>query len=194
MEKDLSILNKTIGDFVVIAEAPSDHDGNAMWQVKCLKCGYTKTVRGTIIRRHLRNGTSMDCFACKRYRSLIKRKAKEERKSKTVRPERAVLKDQYPLLYYIWQNMKRRCYSSSHPKYKDYGARGISICNEWRFSFPAFCKWSLSNGYQPNIKLSIDRINNDGNYEPSNCRWADYSTQAKNRRHPTRVNGSSQRS
>ena len=133
----------------------------------------------------------MDCFSCKRFRCLMKRKAKEERKAKATRSERAVLKEQHPLLFYIWAGMKRRCYSPTHPKYKLYGARGISICDEWRFSFPSFCKWSLENGYRPNCKLSIDRINNDGNYEPSNCRWTDYVTQAKNqRRRLSKINGS----
>lgn len=183
MEKDLSILNKIVGEFIVIAEAPSDKDGNAMWKVKCLTCGYTRNERGTVIRRYLRNKEPMRCFSCKRYRSFMREKEKEERKAKATRPESALLKEKYPLLYYVWKGMKRRCYSLSHPKYKYYGARGISICDEWRFSFVSFCKWSFTHGYKPNNKLSIDRIDNDGNYEPSNCRWTDYVTQANNQRH-----------
>ena len=76
--------------------------------------------------------------------------------------------------------MKARCYKKSSRKYKDYGARGIIICDEWLNSFDAFCEWALSNGYSEN--LSIDRINNNGNYEPSNCRWATSIIQGKNTR------------
>lgn len=63
--------------------------------------------------------------------------------------------------------------------YKYYGARGIKVCNEWKNSFDEFYNWSISNGYNP--ELSIDRINVDGDYKPSNCRWADIYTQANNR-------------
>ena len=71
--------------------------------------------------------------------------------------------------------MKHRC---SNPKIKNYGGRGIKVCEEWQ-TFKPFEEWSLSNGYREG--LSIDRIDNDGNYEPSNCRWADKTTQENNR-------------
>ena len=81
-------------------------------------------------------------------------------------------------LYSIWRNIKTRCYNQNYVKRKDYGGRGIVMCDNWRTNFKEFESWALSNGYSDN--LSIDRIDNDGNYEPSNCRWATYSTQAKN--------------
>ena len=75
--------------------------------------------------------------------------------------------------------MKHRCYNLEDKKYYRYGGRGISICDEW-LNFDNFAKWSLNNGYADN--LSIDRINNDGNYEPSNCRWTNNKQQCRNRR------------
>lgn len=72
-------------------------------------------------------------------------------------------------LYRIWQGMKTRCYNKNNKSYLDYGGRGIKLCDEWLNSFDVFSAWAVNNGYQEN--LTIDRINNDGNYEPSNCHW-----------------------
>lgn len=83
-------------------------------------------------------------------------------------------------LYSIWATMKARCYNVNNTKYTRYGGRGITICNEWKNDFQIFYDWSMKNGYKQN--LSIDRINNDGNYEPSNCRWVTNSIQANNRK------------
>lgn len=83
-------------------------------------------------------------------------------------------------LYRIWTSMKTRCFNKNNPAYKFYRERGISICEEWISNFSSFYNWSIENGY--NSKLSIDRINNDGNYEPHNCRWVDTKTQNRNKR------------
>ena len=91
-------------------------------------------------------------------------------------------------LYNVWKSMKDRCYREKCKSYKNYGGRGIKICDEWRDDFKAFYDWSIKNGYKSektsggvNI-LSIDRINNDGDYEPNNCRWTTIDVQAKNKR------------
>lgn len=85
-------------------------------------------------------------------------------------------------LYRIYHDMKQRCTNSNSKCFKDYGGRGIKICDEWigEKGFINFYEWAVANGYKDD--LSIDRINVNGNYEPSNCRWADSYTQMKNRR------------
>lgn len=77
-----------------------------------------------------------------------------------------------------WRSMRQRCEDINHGSYPRYGGRGISVCIEWQ-TFEPFRDWSIANGFSAG--LSIDRINNDGNYEPSNCRWVDMKTQQNNR-------------
>ncbi len=86
----------------------------------------------------------------------------------------------YSAIYNVWRCMKQRCNNPNASGYKNYGGRGISVCNEWEKSSEAFYDWALANGYAPG--LQIDRIDNDGNYEPSNCRWVTPKENASNRR------------
>ena len=86
-------------------------------------------------------------------------------------------------LYRTWDSMKSRCYRKSTAPYKNYGGRGITVCDEWRLSFIAFRDWAMSHGYADN--LSLDRIDYNGNYEPSNCRWVTIKEQENNRRNNT---------
>ena len=83
-------------------------------------------------------------------------------------------------LYRIWQAMIKRCYSPNYERYNDYGGRGITVCNEWKNGFQAFCDWAMANGYAND--LTIDRKDVNGNYEPSNCRWTTYKVQGGNTR------------
>ena len=78
--------------------------------------------------------------------------------------------------------MKNRCFNSKYHLFKNYGGRGITICKEWKNDFVKFYNWSMANGYKDD--LTIDRINVNGNYEPSNCRWA---TKLQQQRNTTRL-------
>lgn len=81
-------------------------------------------------------------------------------------------------IYNTWNKMISRCYNPKNKKYYRYGERGISVCKEWKNDYNSFYSWCINNGYR--IGLTLDRINNNGNYEPSNCRWATRKQQQRN--------------
>lgn len=85
----------------------------------------------------------------------------------------------------VWNSMKGRCMNPSDRAFRYYGGRGITVCDEWRNSFQSFYDWAVANGYQSG--LTIDRIDNDGNYEPNNCRWVTNAEQQKNKSTNIRV-------
>ena len=89
-------------------------------------------------------------------------------------------------IYHIWVGMKQRCFNRNVPCYKNYGGRGITICDEWQKDFMNFYNWAMANGYKENEdnkrEISLDRIDNNGNYEPNNCRFANNQVQAYNKR------------
>ena len=83
-------------------------------------------------------------------------------------------------LFIKLDSMKQRCYNKNSRYYKNYGARGIKVCDEWKNSYESFIQWGIDSGYKKG--LTIDRIDNDGDYEPSNCRWSSRATQTRNTR------------
>lgn len=85
----------------------------------------------------------------------------------------------YDRIYKSWKRMLNRCYDSNNASYCHYRSRGIEVCVEWRYSFENFLRWAISNGWKP--QLTLDRVDNEGDYEPLNCRWATSKTQARNR-------------
>ena len=97
-------------------------------------------------------------------------------------------------LFKVWTSLKTRCNNPNSPSYKNYGGRGITICDEWKSDFMNFWEWSYANGYDDKagfMECTLDRIDCDGNYEPSNCRWVDLTTQNNNKRcnHRLTLNG-----
>lgn len=100
----------------------------------------------------------------------------------------------YHRLYSVWRGMKDRCYNKNNRRYEHYGGRGINVCDEWLEDFLNFYNWAYKNGYNEKEeygKCTLDRINNDGNYEPTNCRWITLQEQNYNtsRTHYIEYNG-----
>lgn len=108
--------------------------------------------------------SNCQCTCCK-----MKRKEPIRRKIKGIDYSSYIHGDSKTRLYAIWAAMKARCLNPNHPNYSRYGGRGIKVCDEWRNSYIAFKDWALSHGYKDN--LVIDRIDNDGNYKPSNVQF-----------------------
>lgn len=159
--KDLT--GQRFGRFTVIGFAET-RSGRAYWLCRC-DCGNEKTVRGA----HLMSG---DTISCGCYRDEVKEKLYHRFDG----VPRSTLKTER--LHRIWSGMKSRCNNPKFHKYKRYGARGITVCPEWD-EYAPFKKWALANGYSDD--LVIDRIDNDGNYEPSNCRWVTNKQNCNNR-------------
>lgn len=83
-------------------------------------------------------------------------------------------------LFTVWVGMKDRCYNQNHANFKNWGGRGITVCDEWREDSSAFFQWAINNGYRKG--LALDRRDNNGNYEPSNCRFVTQTDNNRNRR------------
>lgn len=159
MGKVIDLTNKKIGHLLILEFAYTKNKLR-YWKCKC-DCGQICYVSTKL----LRNGATKSC-GCLRINSLKRRVTKHNLRNTRI--------------YRIWQNIKKRCSKPKNPIYKYYGGRGIIICNEWENDFVNFYNWAINNGYKE--KLTIDRINVNGNYEPTNCRWVDIKTQQRNKR------------
>ncbi len=162
----LKLEGQKFGKLTVVKQDGKDSSGHTMWLCQC-DCGNKVTVVGS----HLKNGNTKSCGCLS---NEIREKANEERH------QNKYYGDDEKRLRNIRDGMIKRCYKENSDSYKYYGGRGIIICDEWLHSFKTFYDWAIANGYQNN--LTIDRINVNGNYEPSNCRWVTMLEQSKNKR------------
>lgn len=142
MAKAIDLTGQRFGRWVVIRFAGTEKWRDARWLCRC-DCERKAIVRGS----SLRSGTSHQCMQC----------------AKTTHEQTGTH------LYRMWEHMIQRCENPNATAYKYYGKRGIKICAEWRKNFTTFRQWALEHGYRED--LTIDRIDNDGDYEPGNCQF-----------------------
>lgn len=148
----------TFGRLTVLGETKRrDKSGNIYYLCKC-SCGTEKEISGSCLRRGLT--ISCGCYN----REVI---SKEHKVSGTP-------------LYQVYESMKHRCLCKTDKSYHNYGGRGIKVSDEWLNGFEHFSKWAVENGYRKGLWL--DRINNDGDYSPENCRWTTPKIQQRNKR------------
>lgn len=162
MRKKIDLTGQRIGRLLVIQEEKerSKH-GAKLWRCKC-DCGNVHLVE----TGNLTNHTTRSC-GCLKWERIKLSNTKHGYSNKRI--------------HRIYYNMRGRCYNPHIERFKNYGGRGIKICDEWlgENGFKNFVKWAMSNGYDDS--LSIDRIDVNGNYEPSNCRWITMEMQYNNK-------------
>lgn len=187
MPRKINLLGQTYGKLTVISEKKpryaSSHKTPRLirrWECLC-ECGKITVVD----QGSLRSGNTRSCgCGCAENRLRIMTKPNEEKREFS--KEKRLRK--------IIGLVKQRCINPNNTNYKNYGARGIKVCKEWQgpTGIDSFCRWALENGYEDN--LTLDRINVDGDYEPSNCRWVSQKEQMNNTRvnHTLSYNGKTQ--
>jgi len=155
-----NLVGKRFGLVAVLKEAGRTKDRHIQYECVC-DCGNHKVISG----KELLNGHTHSC-GCKQRTTHGGRRIKATER-----------------LYKVWMGMRNRCRQQSGKNYKYYAGRGIRVCEEWN-DYSKFREWAYANGYDENapyMQCTIDRIDVDGNYEPSNCRWVSMKEQSMNK-------------
>ena len=166
MSAKQDLTGQKFGRLSVVADTGKRRHSYVVWLCRC-DCGNVTEV----ISDSLKRGNTKSC-GC-----LHDELAAERIKGVKTVPKHGL---SHHRLFGIWSGMKTRCYNPNNKDFKDYGGRGITICAEWLADFQRFYDWAMKNGYQDS--LTIDRKDVNGNYEPSNCKWATRAEQSRNQR------------
>lgn len=152
----LDLTNKKFGMLTALSIDSKNYAGQTMWLCIC-ECGKKVVLRAWV----LKTGNTKSCGCGFKKRNLTHGLSRHP-------------------IYQVWALMKSRCSCRSTPNFKNYGGRGISVCQSWSKDFKCFYKWALSNGYKNGLQL--DRRNNNGNYTPKNCRFVTTAVNSTNKR------------
>lgn len=156
----IQMVGKKFGRLTVLEETNKRKDRRIVYKCLC-DCGNISYVTG----KNLRNGNTKSC-GCLSVDKFKQRSTKHGKRNTR--------------LYEVWCGIRYRCCNPNKRDYKNYGGRGIAVCDEWLQDFMNFYNWAINNGYEKG--LEIDRIDNNGNYEPNNCRWISHQDNCNNRR------------